>query len=244
MTRALLLIFAAGEDLSCAPRRSAIRISARRLRFDFDVRHAVPAGERELRMGSEDLRMNIHRFAAAIASMMLCMASIPGRAHPAASSDIDVESPAGDDDLIFDSDFDGPRNGGTTCETAIDLDSRRTYTAETETTPNWMNPFGPLVSPSHDVVYTFVAGDDPSGFITPTVSNYSVAMYLIPSCSDLGAEPPPIGATATIGRGINLAEVGLISGDTYYLAITGSASGGASANGFVNFTTPPGLSRR
>jgi hypothetical protein len=63
-------------------------------------------------------------------------------------------------------------------------------------------------------------------------------MYLIPSCTDSGSEPQPIGATATIGRGIDLAVSGVISGNTYYLAITGPASGGAGANGTLNFTTP------
>ena len=187
--------------------------------------------------------MKLHRIGAALATISLGLVVIPGGAQSVSYPD-DGYVEATNGDLVFDSDFDGPTNGGTTCETAIGLDSRRTYTAETETTPNWMNPFGPLLSPSHDVVYTFVAGSDLSGSITPTVSNYSFAMYLIPSCNDLGAEPPPIGATATIGRGINLQDSGVISGNTYYLAITGAPAAGPTANGFVNFTTPPGLSRR
>lgn len=141
-------------------------------------------------------------------------------------------------DLVFDNGFDGQQNGGTSCATAIILGGGSTYTGDTTAAPNWMSTFGPLFSPSNDVVYQFVAGPDVDGFITPTGSNFTFAMYLIPSCAESGAEPSPIGATATIGRGIDLLASGVTSGNTYYLAITGTASGGGGANGTVNFTTP------
>lgn len=141
-------------------------------------------------------------------------------------------------DLIFNDGFDGQKNGGTSCATATILEGGVTYAADTTAAPNWMSSFGPLLSPSNDVVYMFVAGPDADGSITPTASNYAFAMYLIPSCSESGTEPPPIGVTATIGRGIDLMASGVTSGNTYFLAITGTASGGAGANGTLNFTTP------
>jgi hypothetical protein len=95
-----------------------------------------------------------------------------------------------------------------------------------------MTSFGPLVSPSNDVVYTLTAGANISGFLTPTASDYSFAMYLIPSCSPSGTEPVPIGATGTIGTGINVSGV---APGVYYLAVTGSAAGGAGANGHLTF---------
>lgn len=145
------------------------------------------------------------------------------------------------EDLIFDADFDAGTNGGTSCDTASVLGGDSTYSADTLAAPNWISSFGPLLSPANDVIYVFVAGPDVEGAITPTVSNYSFAMYLIESCAAPGTEPQPIGATATLGHGIDLAAAGVVSGNTYYLAVTGSASGGAGANGFLNFTTPPSL---
>ena len=47
------------------------------------------------------------------------------------------------------------QNGGTSCATATTLVSGSSYTADTTAAPNWMNSFGPLVSPSNDVVYTY-----------------------------------------------------------------------------------------
>lgn len=143
--------------------------------------------------------------------------------------------------LIFNDDFDGQENGGTSCASASVLGGDTTYSADTTAAPNWIGSFGPLFSPSNDVIYRFVAGPDVEGSITPTGSNYTFAMYLIASCRDSGAEPAPIGASATIGRGIDLAASGVISGHTYYLAITGASSGGAGANGILNFTTPVSL---
>ena len=141
-------------------------------------------------------------------------------------------------DLIFNDGFDGENgNGGTSCATATILGGGLTYTADTTTAPNWMNSFGPLFSPSDDVVYRFVAGPTVDGFITPISSDYQFAMYLIPSCAS-GTEPVPIGETGTIGIGIDLLASGVVSGNTYYLAVTGTAPGGPGANGTLNFTTP------
>lgn len=151
-------------------------------------------------------------------------------------SDVDATDAASD--LIFEADFDVQENGGTSCNAAPVLGPGATYSSDTVSAPNWMSSFGPLLSPSNDVVYKFVAGPDVAGSIVPTGANYTFAMYLIASCSDLGGEPQPIGATSTLGRGIDLAASGVISGNTYYLAITGPASGGPGANGTLNFTTP------
>lgn len=142
-------------------------------------------------------------------------------------------------DLIFNDAFD-EQNGGTTCATATVLEGGLMYKGDTTAAPNWMSSFGPLFSPSNDVVYVFVAGPDVDGSIIPTASNYTFAMYLIPTCTDSGTEPSPIGGTATPGVGIDLLASGVITGNTYYLAITGTASGGP-ANGTVNFTTPLSL---
>ncbi|HEX5122607.1 MAG TPA: hypothetical protein VFV97_05105 [Rhodanobacteraceae bacterium] len=144
-------------------------------------------------------------------------------------------------DLIFDADFDAGTNGGTSCDTATALVGDSTYSADTVTAPNWITSFGPLLSPANDAMYVFVAGPDVEGAITPTVSNFAFAIYLIESCLAPGSEPQPIGASGTLGRGIDLAAAGVVSGHTYYVAVTGSASGGGGANGFVNFTTPPSL---
>jgi hypothetical protein len=138
-------------------------------------------------------------------------------------------------DPIFDDGFEG-QNGGSSCATATILGGGLPYTAYTTPAANWMSAFGPLFSLSNDVVYMFVAGPDVDGSITPTASNYSFAMYLIPGCAELGTEPVPIGATATIGTGIDLLASGVSSGNTYYLAVTGTASGGAGANGTLTFT--------
>ena len=144
-------------------------------------------------------------------------------------------------DLIFNADFDVETNGGTSCDAARVLAGDTTFSSDTIAAPNWVSSYGPLVSPSNDVVYAFVAGAVVEGAIVPTIANYDFAMYLIPSCTANGNQVQPIGATATLGRGIDLAAAGVIPGNTYYLAITGSASGGPGANGRLNFTTPPSL---
>jgi len=125
---------------------------------------------------------------------------------------------------------------GSSCTQAIPMgvNNFTIYTADTTAATNWMTSFGPLVSPSHDLVYTFTPGPNVAGRITPISSNYAFALYLIPSCAS-GAEPVPIGATATIGVAIDVAAAGVISGNTYYLAVTGIAAGGPGANGTVMF---------
>lgn len=121
-----------------------------------------------------------------------------------------------------------------TCAAAVTIFSNTTFTSDTTATTNWMTSFGPLVSPSNDMLYTFVAGPQPLGTITPTASSYQFAAYLIPSCADAGTEPSPIKATATVGTAIDL-STGITSGSTYYLAVTGTAAGGAGANGTTTF---------
>jgi len=123
-----------------------------------------------------------------------------------------------------------------TCASAVTIASNSSYTSDTTTTTNWMTSFGPLVSPSNDMLYTFVAGAQPLGTITPTASSYQFAMYLIPSCADAGTEPSPIKATSTVGTAIDL-STGITQGTQYYLAVTGIAAGGAGANGTVSFDT-------
>ena len=127
------------------------------------------------------------------------------------------------------------QNGGTSCATATVVIPGVTYTADTTGAPNWMASFGPLVSPSNDVVYTVTFNGVGFPALTPTASNYQFAMYLIPSCTS-GAEPTPLRATATIGNAIDFS--GLAAG-TYYLAVTGIAAGGPSANGTVTFSGFP-----
>jgi hypothetical protein len=122
---------------------------------------------------------------------------------------------------------------GLSCASAIPVSSYSSYTSDTTNASNWMTSFGPLVSPSNDVVYKFVAGSQPLDPITPTSSNYSFAMYLIPSCSESGTEPVPISATATINQSLSLQT--LTEGNTYYLAVTGTAAGGPGANGTLTF---------
>jgi hypothetical protein len=122
-----------------------------------------------------------------------------------------------------------------TCASATEIFSNQSYDVDTTATTNWLTSFGPVVSPSNDALYKFTAGLQPLEPITPTASNYAFAMYLIPSCSDSGTEPVPIGSTATLNTGI--ATTGLTAGTTYFLAVTGTAAGGPGANGTTTFTT-------
>jgi len=128
-----------------------------------------------------------------------------------------------------------------TCAAAVTIQSNSSYTSDTTGTTNWMTQFGPLVSGANDMLYKFVAGAQPLGTITPTSSDYTFAMYLIPSCSDTGSEPTPIRSTATVGTAIPLADPppagqpSITAGNTYYLAVTGTAASGA--NGTVSFDT-------
>jgi hypothetical protein len=130
---------------------------------------------------------------------------------------------------------------GSSCAEAIPflpagsgIGNEREYTSDTTTATNWMTSFGPLVSPSNDRVYTFLAGPQPLGTLTPLSSNYAFAIYLLTSCNESGTEPVPIGATATLGTPISLAIA--VPGTTYYVAVTGTAAGGPGANGTLMFS--------
>jgi hypothetical protein len=128
---------------------------------------------------------------------------------------------------------------GASCATAITTTYDTPYVSDTTTTTNWMTSFGPLVSPSNDQLYKYTAGPQPLDPISPNSANYAFAMYLIPSCSDSGTEPSPIRATSTIGSPMVLdsGSPPITEGTVYYIAVTGIASGGAGANGILNFDT-------
>lgn len=133
---------------------------------------------------------------------------------------------------------------GGSCAESIPLSSGATVNADTTGATNWMTSFGPLVSPSNDLSYTFTASNPaPTGSITPTASSYSFALYLIAACSDTGTEGTPIGATGTVGVGINLTTTTspIVAGAPYWVVVTGAAAGGPGANGTLTFTTPDPL---
>jgi hypothetical protein len=124
------------------------------------------------------------------------------------------------------------------CAAAVTIASDSSYVSDTTGTTDWMSQFGPLSSGgSNDMLYTFVAGAQPLGTITVDASNYTFAMYLIPSCSDTGSEPTPIRATASVGGVIDLGSgsPAIVAGSQYWLAVTGTAA--APGNGTVSFTT-------
>lgn len=129
---------------------------------------------------------------------------------------------------------------GSSCASSIPLLVNPELTIDTTAGTGWVNTYGPLVSPSNDIMYTFTSGTEaPTGSITPTASNYAFALYLLNSCV-AGAGPTPIGATATIGSGIQL--TGITSASTqYWLAVTGTAAGGPGANGTVTMAVLPTL---
>jgi hypothetical protein len=130
---------------------------------------------------------------------------------------------------------------GASCAMAYPMSSApSTYPVDTTTGTNWINNYGPLVSASNDVLYTFTWGDEGKiGWITVTAANYPFALYVLDSCN-AGAGPVPIGATATVGTMIDLAPI--TSPHTqYWVAVTGTAAGGAGANGTATieiFTVP------
>jgi hypothetical protein len=125
------------------------------------------------------------------------------------------------------------------CASASPIVSDSSYVSDTTGTTNWMTSFGPLVSPSNDMLYTFTAGAQPLGHIIPTASSYQFAMYLISACADSGTEGAPIRATGTVGSGIELGSgsPAIVAGTQYWVAVTGAAAAGATANGTVNFDT-------
>jgi hypothetical protein len=125
---------------------------------------------------------------------------------------------------------------GSSCANAIPLAYPSSNKVDTTTATNWMTAFGPLGSPSNDIAYTFTTlpGGNLSAWIWATTANYPFALYLVPGCSDLGTQPVPIGATATLGQAITFFGDTETPG-TYYLAVTGTAAGGGGANGTLTF---------
>lgn len=129
---------------------------------------------------------------------------------------------------------------GSSCAQSIPLAAGQpAVVVDTTGGMNWNASYGPLVSPSNDIMYTFTANGSPTGSITPTAATYSFALYLLNSCT-AGAQPTPIGATGTIGQGISLGGL-VTNGTQYWLAVTGTAAGGPGANGTVTFSTPDPL---
>jgi hypothetical protein len=118
-----------------------------------------------------------------------------------------------------------------TCADATEIGGLNGFVSDTAHATDWMLQFGPLSSVgSNDNLYKFTAPAQPLGFILPTASSYTFAMYLIPSCSDGGNEPSPIRATSTVGRSIDLGDPppagqpSIMAGERYYLAVTGTAA--------------------
>lgn len=127
---------------------------------------------------------------------------------------------------------------GQTCADAISPPAGNVTTVDTTTSTNWITSFGPLVSPSNDLMYTITIGPGVFGAITPLSTDYMFAMYLLDSCA-AGTGPVPIAATGTIGAGIPIDD--LPEGVQYWIAVTGAAAGGPGANGTVTVswaTTP------
>jgi len=131
--------------------------------------------------------------------------------------------------------FEAHAQDGSSCTQAIPLSSMQTYNVDTSTASNWMTTFGPLVSPSNDLAYTFTLNAGTNGFIRPTASSYAFAMYVIADCNPAGAQSAPVLATATINTAMTLTEATLTAGHQYYLAVTGTAAGGPGANGTLTF---------
>ena len=127
---------------------------------------------------------------------------------------------------------------GGSCAEAIPMTAPSVINVDTTTGTNWIANYGPLGSPSNDIVYTFTTGALPAtGSITATASNYAFAVYVLNSCV-AGAGPTPIGATGTLNTPIYLAPITAPS-TQYYVAVTGTAAGGAAANGTVTLDMSP-----
>jgi len=132
---------------------------------------------------------------------------------------------------------------GSSCANAIPMVAPSTVNVDTSTATGWINSFGPLLSPSNDIIYTFTSGATaPDGTITPTASDYAFAIYALSSCS-AGAGPVPIASTGTLNQPINLAAANppTVAGHQYFIAVTGSTAGGAGANGTVTLAVQPNL---
>jgi len=129
---------------------------------------------------------------------------------------------------------------GSSCAAAIPMTAPSTVNTDTTTGSGWINNYGPLVSPSNDIVYTFTSGaSTPTGTLTPTASSYTFALYLLNSCN-AGAGPTPIATSSTIGNAINLSSV-TAPNTQYWVAVTGTAAGGAGANGTLTWDIAPTL---
>jgi len=127
---------------------------------------------------------------------------------------------------------------GSSCASAIPFGPNSSFVVDTTTGTGWINNYGPLVSPSNDIVYTFTTGAAAAtGSISATASNYQFAIYLLSSCT-AGAGPTPIGATSTLNTGIFLAAT-TQPNTQYWVAVTGTAAGGAGANGTVTLDLEP-----
>lgn len=132
---------------------------------------------------------------------------------------------------------------GSSCAQAIPMTAPSTITVDTTTGTSWINTYGPLISASNDIVYTFTSGASaPTGTITPTASNYAFAIYALNSCT-AGAGPVPIASTGTLNTAINLANTNppTAPNTQYWVAVTGSTAGGAGANGTVTLAITPTL---
>jgi len=128
---------------------------------------------------------------------------------------------------------------GSSCANAITLVPNDALVVDTSGATGWINTYGPLVSPSNDIVYTFTTGAQaPTGSITPTASGYSFAVYLLNSCA-AGAGPTPIGSSATLNSAIQLSSLNPTT--QYWVAVTGTAAGGPGANGSVTLNVQPTL---
>jgi hypothetical protein len=131
---------------------------------------------------------------------------------------------------------------GLSCATAIVI-SGGTQTFSTNTATNGAtiyNNYGPLASPSNDAMYTFTTGATapaPGGTIVLNSADFSAATYLLDSCPAGLGGPTPIGVNATVGGQITLPA--LLANHQYYVAITGTAAGGAGAQGTAGWTINP-----
>jgi hypothetical protein len=132
---------------------------------------------------------------------------------------------------------------GSSCAAAITLAAPTPGTVvnvDTSTGSGWINNYGPLVSPSNDIVYTFTTGAAAAtGQISATASSYSFAIYVLNSCT-AGAGPTPVGATSTLNSPIALSTI-TQPNTQYWVAVTGTAAGGAGANGTVTLDVEPTL---
>jgi hypothetical protein len=142
-----------------------------------------------------------------------------------------------DGDFIFGGGME-QMDGGTSCATATKLHSLSTYVSDTTDFPDWIFNIGPIPTPAHDTIYSFMPGPGATGKFTPVRADYDFLMYVIGSCNENGHEPSPLASTSTVGEPIDMEAAGLVMFQRYYLVITGLPSAGATANGAVRFTTP------